>query len=61
MLDKTKIVITGLLCITGLEAIALFMGVNGTLFAITIGTIAAGIGIVVPKSVIPKPLKFLRE
>ena len=60
-MDKTTITICGLLCITLLEAIALFMGVNGTLFTIVIATIAAGIGIILPTKILPKPIQDLRK
>ena len=43
-----KIVITGLICLTVLEIVALLNGINGTLFTIVIAVIAGAIGITVP-------------
>ena len=43
-----EIVITGLLCLTALEVVALYHGINGTLFTIVVGVIAMSIGVVIP-------------
>ncbi len=51
---KTSVLITGIICLTLLEAWALYNGVNGTLFTIVIAAIAAAIGVVIPT---PKGLK----
>ena len=48
MKSKNKIIITGLICITFLEAIALAKGINGTLLTVVIGVIAAVLGVAVP-------------
>ena len=53
MISKT-IVVTGLLCITFLEACALFNGINGVLLTTVIAVIAAVIGVAVPT---PKALQ----
>lgn len=54
MKKNHKLVIVGIGCITLLEAIALFKGMNGTLLTIVVGTIAAAIGVIIPT---PKWLK----
>ena len=51
--DK-HIVITGLICITILELIALSLGFNGYLLRVVLVVIAAAIGITIPT---PKILK----
>ena len=43
-----KVVVTGLVCLTFLEAWALFNGINGTLFTVVVAVIAAAIGVTVP-------------
>ena len=45
---KKAIIITGLICITFLEAIALAKGINGILLTAVIGVIAAMVGVAVP-------------
>lgn len=45
---NTQIVITGLLCITGIEMYALYLGYNGLILTAVIGTIAAAVGVAVP-------------
>jgi len=55
MKDKDKhIVITGVLCITILELVAMCFGFNGYLLRIVMVVIAAAIGITIPT---PKILK----
>ncbi len=47
-MDKKKnipVVITGLICITALEIVALLMGLNGTLLKIVLVAIATTIGL----------------
>ena len=54
MTKKTKqkidwrIVVTGLVCITALEMLALSMGINGTLLKTVLVVIALVIGITIP-------------
>ena len=43
-----RIVVTGLLCLTGLEVYALSLGINGTILSVVIATIALAIGITIP-------------
>lgn len=50
----TRVMMLGILCITVLELYALSQGMNGTLFALVVGLIAASIGVVLPQ---PKFLK----
>lgn len=45
MKDKTIITITGLLCLTVLEAIALIKEIDGVLFGIVASVIAGAIGV----------------
>lgn len=45
---KTSIIITGMICLTALEAWALYLGIDGTLLAIVIAIIAGAIGVVIP-------------
>ena len=52
--NKKQVIITGLICITVLEAIALANGINGTLLTVVIGVIAAAIGVIIPT---PKRLR----
>jgi len=42
------VVITGIICLTGLEVCALLKGINGTLFTIVAAIIAGAIGVVIP-------------
>ncbi len=42
------VVVTGLLCITGLLMFALALGYNGTLLALGVGVLAAAIGVAIP-------------
>ena len=44
----TSVIITGIICITLLEIVALRMGFNGTLLKIVLIGIAMAIGIVIP-------------
>ncbi len=43
-----EIVITGLLCLTVLEIVALCNGIDGTLFSFVLVIIAGAIGITIP-------------
>jgi len=43
-----KIVVTGLVCITALEMVALSMGINGTLLKMVLIAIALTIGLTIP-------------
>ena len=45
---KTNIVITGIICLTILEIVALINGINGTLFTFVVAIIAGAIGVVIP-------------
>ena len=49
-MNKTdwKIVITGIVCLTILEIVALMNGINGTLFSLVIMIIAGAIGVMIP-------------
>ena len=47
-----RIVLTGLVCLTVLECVALMNGVDGILLTAVIGIIAAGIGVAIPSSII---------
>lgn len=49
-----KVVITGIVCITLLEALALYLGINGILLTGVIAIIAAAIGLVTPTPTILK-------
>jgi len=51
---KTAVIITGIICITILEIVALLIGYNGTILKIVLIVIASSIGIVIPT---PKFLK----
>lgn len=46
--DKLKFVITAIICLTIIEAIALMNGINGTLLRFVVITIAALVGLVIP-------------
>jgi len=54
MMATPKVIITGIICITALEIIALLKGINGILLTTTIAILAAAIGVVIPT---PKGLK----
>jgi hypothetical protein len=43
-----KVIVTGLICITIIESIALMKGINGTLLTLTIGAICGVIGWRIP-------------
>ena len=45
---KKAIVITGIICITVIETVALYNGINGTLLTISVGAIAGAVGVAVP-------------
>ena len=49
------IIITGIICITLIEIIALNKGINGVLLTAIVGIIATAIGVVVPT---PKRLQW---
>ncbi len=49
-----RIIITGIICITILEAFALYKGINGVLLTTVIGLIAMAIGVAIPKNKIIK-------
>ena len=44
-----RIVVVGMLCLTALEMVALFMGVNGVLLTIVLALIAGAIGLTLPQ------------
>jgi len=46
-----RIIITGIVCLTILEIVALLNGVNGTLFTIIIAIIAGTLGITIPNPI----------
>jgi len=54
-----RIVCTGIVCVTVLEAIALAMGYNGTLLKGVLIVIALAIGITIPKDAVISLLKKL--
>lgn len=43
-----EIIITGLICITVIECIALAKGINGIVLTVVIGVIAAVMGVAIP-------------
>jgi len=45
---KTSVIITGMCCISILEIVALFKGIDGTLFATVIGALCLLSGLVIP-------------
>ncbi len=45
---KSSVIITGLICITLLEAWAIYNGINGTILTIVIAIIAGAIGVTIP-------------
>lgn len=45
---KSNIIITGIICLTLLEAWALYQGIDGALFTLIIAVIAAAIGVAIP-------------
>jgi len=47
--DKTVVTATAMLCITGLEATALFTGLDGAYFTLVIGVLGALAGVVLPQ------------
>ena len=49
-----KKVITAIICLTFLELVALYSGINGTLFTFVVGAICALVGVSLPT---PKFLK----
>ena len=51
---KTSVLITAIICITLLEAWALYNGINGTLLSLVLVVIAGMAGVVIPT---PKALK----
>lgn len=48
---SVPVVITGLLCITVLEIIALLNGINGVILTSVIGVIALAIGVAIPNPI----------
>ena len=44
-----RIVVVGMLCLTALEMVALFMGINGVLLTIVLALIAGAIGLTLPQ------------
>ncbi len=47
-MKNKSIIISGLICITILESIALLKGINGTLLTMVIGAILLTVGVAVP-------------
>ena len=43
-----RVIITGIICLTGLEIYALSQGIDGTLFTFVIALIAGAIGVTIP-------------
>lgn len=43
--DKNLVAVTGLICITGLSAIALVRGINGVMFTGVIGAVSGIVGL----------------
>ncbi len=56
-LTNVKIIITAIICLTILESIALFKGINGTIFSLMIAVIAGLAGLVMPTPNIAKKIK----
>ena len=52
---KTSVIITAIICLCILEIVALYMGIDGTLFTIVIAAIAGLAGWTIPQP------KFLKE
>ena len=52
-MEKIDLVAIGIVCLTILESIALFKGINGIMLTAAIGAIMAAIGFV-----FPSPIKF---
>ena len=50
MIDKS-IMITGIICISLLEIVAIMNGINGTLFTIVVAIIGAAIGVTIPNPI----------
>ena len=42
------VIVTGILCLTALEMLALMKGINGVLFTTIVGIIALTIGVTIP-------------
>lgn len=53
-----KIIITGIICITILEIVAIFKGIDGILLTMVVGIIAAAIGVIIPT---PKSLQEIKN
>jgi len=51
---KSSVLITALICITLLEAWAIFNGIDGILLTLVIGAICAVVGVIIPKPEILK-------
>ena len=49
-----SVIITGLLCLTAMEIVALYKGINGVLLTTIVGIIALAIGVAIPQGVIKK-------
>lgn len=49
---KTNVIITGIICLTLLEALALYKGVDGILLTVIVGIIAAAIGVAIPSKIL---------
>ena len=47
-MNKVHIVLTGILCITILEAVALMNGINGIALTAVVGTICTTVGYMIP-------------
>lgn len=43
-----KIVVSGIICLTVLEIVALMNGINGTLFSLVVVIIGVAIGVTIP-------------
>jgi len=43
-----EVIITGMVCLTLLECVAMFFGIDGTLFSLVVGVIAMAIGVTLP-------------
>ena len=64
MAEKQKVdkavIITGIICITLLEVVAMAKGFNGKLFASSIALIGLAIGVGIPGDTISRILKHIR-
>lgn len=51
---KTNVIITGIICLTALEGLALYLGYDGYILAAVVGVIGAAIGVAIPSDIFKK-------